>query len=316
MDIEYLLFLQNLRDGMFAWLAPICDWASKFAVSCWPLLLICLIYWVLDRKQGKRILGGFGGGLLINGFLKLCFCVNRPWIRDARIQPYGDAKVAATGYSFPSGHSTWATGLLGGCSLWIKKHSRCLSGLLFLSVLLIMFSRNFLGVHTPQDVIVGFLSTVFMMYVVTKIEDWTDENPERDKIVLVGGLLLCVLLVLFYTFKSYPLEYLPSGQLIVDPAKMRADSFEGIGFISSYVICRYFERRNFQFDKEMSMKSRLIIGCIAMIPMIFWMNSSVGFFETLVSRDFGKFIQFFGALFYVMIFVPWIMEKVHMFEKK
>lgn len=33
---------------------------------------------------------------LLNGFLKLTCCVYRPWIRDARIEPFGDSKVAAT----------------------------------------------------------------------------------------------------------------------------------------------------------------------------------------------------------------------------
>ena len=39
-----------------------------------------------------------------------------------------------------------------------KKHS-VVAGLLFVLVFLTMFSRNYLGVHTPQDVLVGFIST-------------------------------------------------------------------------------------------------------------------------------------------------------------
>lgn len=315
MDIEYLLLLQNLRDGMLAWMAPIADWASKFAVGFWPLILACMVYWVFDRKAGKRILGGYGLGMLANGLLKLIFCVYRPWIRDARVLPYGDAKVAATGYSFPSGHSTWATALFGGCGHWMRKHNKLISALLFFMVALTLFSRNFLGVHTPQDVVIGCLSTICMMYIANKIEDWTDENPDRDKIVLWAGLALCVGLVLFYTFKSYPLDYLSDGSLLVDPAKMRADSFEGIGFISSYVVCRYFERRYFNFDQIMGWKDRFIVGCVASIPLAWWITNSVSIFENLVSRDFGKFICFSGIVFFAMIVVPWIMTKIHLPEK-
>ena len=54
-----------------------------------------MIYWAFDRKAGRKILAGLGGGLFINGFLKLTFCVYRPWIRDTRILPYGDSKTAA-----------------------------------------------------------------------------------------------------------------------------------------------------------------------------------------------------------------------------
>ncbi|MFR6582359.1 MAG: phosphatase PAP2 family protein [Ruminococcus sp.] len=64
--------------------------------------------------------------------------------------PYGDSKTAATGYSFPSGHTTRATAMFGGSGLWFmeKKHS-VVAGLLFVLVFLTMFSRNYLGVHTP-----------------------------------------------------------------------------------------------------------------------------------------------------------------------
>ena len=70
---------------------------------------------MFDRAAGKRILAGFSLGLFLNGFLELLCCFYRPWIRDSRVFPYGDSKVTATGYSFPSGHSTFATetGLAG-----------------------------------------------------------------------------------------------------------------------------------------------------------------------------------------------------------
>ena len=45
---------------------------------------------------------GWSGNRLVNGFLKVTFCVYRPWIRDARVQPDGNAVTAATGYSFPA----------------------------------------------------------------------------------------------------------------------------------------------------------------------------------------------------------------------
>lgn len=62
-------------------------------------------------------------GYLLNGFLKLTCCVCRPWIRDARIETYGDAKAATTGYSFSSGHSTAATVTYGNAEIrfWKKK---------------------------------------------------------------------------------------------------------------------------------------------------------------------------------------------------
>ncbi len=78
MDIEYLLFLQNFRNSINDALTPFMEAISYFAVSV---------------------------------------CAYRPWIRDVRVLPAGDAIKTATGYSFPSGHTTTATPIYGGLAL-------------------------------------------------------------------------------------------------------------------------------------------------------------------------------------------------------
>lgn len=310
MDIDYLLLLQNFREGIGGFLSPLMDWLTKMSVSFWPFITCCMIYWVADRRSGKRILFGFGTSLLSNGLLKLIFCVNRPWIRCDAIEPYGDAKVAATGYSFPSGHTTWATSIYGGIGIWQWKKRRWISIIAFVTMLLTMFSRNFLGVHTPQDVIVGMLSSFLMMFIACSIENWTDKNPHRDIYVMIGGLVLCVGLVIFYYLKPYPVTFKEDGSLLVDPVKMIGDSFEGIGFISSYVVCRYFERRGFGFDTEIDWKTRFVIGTFCLLPLIWWREHSCAIFTDLFNRNVGQFASFSVPVVYVMIIVPLIMKKV------
>lgn len=315
MDIDYLLFLQTFRETTGAFLAPFLSWMSKFAVSFWPIAMMCMVYWVFDRKAGKRILAGFGSGLLANGFLKLVFCVYRPWIRDARIEPYGDSKVAATGYSFPSGHTTWATSLFGGIGLWARRRKRLLTAcVLFAMMLLTMFSRNYLGVHTPQDVLVGFAATALMMALAARIENWTDEKPSRDLIVMAAGLALCAALAVFYELKPYPLTYLDDGSLLVDPARMKADSYEGLGFISAFVICRYFERRKFQFDEKLAWKDRFIIGVVALIPLYLWGVVCNSYLMAHVSRAFARFVGQAGVVVYTMLLTPWAMSRLRIPE--
>lgn len=307
MDIEYLLLLQRFREGPGAFLAPLMNWVSKLSVGFVPVAMACVLYWALDRKAGRRILSGFGLGLLANGFLKLVFCVYRPWVRDARVVPYGDSKVAATGYSFPSGHSTMATALFGGVGLWANRKKggwRWLSYVLFALVLLTLFSRNYLGVHTPQDVVVGFASTALMMYIACRIEDWTDADPSRDAIVAVGGILLCIGLALFYTFKSYPLTYLSDGSLLVDPVRMRGDSFEGIGFVSAFSVCRWFERRGPDFEAELAFRPRLLLSLIALVPLAVWLGVCCPWLMGVLGRSAGRFIRHMVLIVYILILVP------------
>ncbi len=312
MDIQYLLFLQNLRQYTEGFLAPIMDWLTKLAVSFWPMTIIFLIYWAFDRKAGRRMLAGISLGYFMNGFLKLTFCVYRPWIRDSRIVPYGDSKVAATGYSFPSGHSTAATARYGSIGMWFRKHNKAIAAVMFAMIALTMFSRNYLGVHTPQDVLVGFGSTALMLVLGNAIENWSDkDSAKRDRIILAAGLALVVAALLYYELKSYPMDYQADGSLLVDYQKMIPDSFEGLGFVSAYAICRIFERRGFAFDELMDWRDRFFIGVIALIPYIWWDNHIISLCTSLGSKLAGKFLWPAGTVVYVMIIVPYIMKKVY-----
>lgn len=311
MDISYLLFLQKFREMSEKVLAPFMDWITKLSISFVPFAILIMIYWVFDRKNGRKMLAGLSLSYLMNGFLKLTCCVYRPWIRDSRIEPYGDAKVAATGYSFPSGHTTVATATYGNEAIlfWDKKKS--LSWLLILLIALTMFSRNYLGVHTPQDVVVGLLASLLMLWIGRKIDDWTDADPDRrDKIVLILGIVVCVILALYYIFKPYPLDYTSDGQLLVDPVKMLPDSFQGLGSFSGFVIFRYLERRGYAFDKELHWKDRFIIGIFALIPLYFFDTYIVDIFVVLGSKCLGKFLLEFENMAYVLYIVPCFMKKV------
>ena len=316
MDIQYLLFLQDFRNGCGSFLAPFLLWASDFAISFWLIAAMCMVYWVWDRQGGKRLLFGFYIGILFNGFLKLVFCVYRPWIRDPRIIPYGNSIVTATGYSFPSGHSTCATTILGGLGIWLKRKGLLLpTCVAWLGVFIVMFSRNYLGVHTPQDVTIGFLSSLLAIYLAGKIEDWTDADAKRDVLLIVAGIVLCIALALFYQYKPYPLDYLANGKLLVDPERMKPDSFQGLGCIIGYVIARYFERRGFDFEQALSFKTRLIIGLVALVPLGLFLNYCAPVLKPFVGNLGGQFIKFFMLSIYAMNIVPWVMQLVHRYKQ-
>ena len=72
-EMEYLLYLQSVREQSGDWLVSLADWVTKFSVSFWPFAIAAMIFWVLDRNAGRRILGGVSFGLLFNGFIKVTF---------------------------------------------------------------------------------------------------------------------------------------------------------------------------------------------------------------------------------------------------
>lgn len=245
-DLQYLLFLQDARIALGGVLDEVFNGISKFAVVIMPLLPY-LIYWAVDKKWGYRFLATLWCGEVVNGIVKLSVCAYRPWIRSDAIEPAGDSKVAATGYSFPSGHTMCATATYGTVFAWQRKKRKWLAVLCAVMILLTMFSRNFLGVHTPQDVLVGFAETALLIVLIGKILSWMDGNEKRINIVSLAGILLVAATLVYITQKPYPMDYV-DGQLLVDPQKMMNDTFKGCGGLLGLIIGSFIERRWIRYE--------------------------------------------------------------------
>lgn len=161
-DIEYLLLLQNFRNATNNILTPFMEWISLFAVT--RLIIIpVFVYWVVDKKKGLYTLAAYYLACGFNAVVKLTACIYRPWIRDARVLPAGDAIRTATGYSFPSGHTVTAGPIYGGLAVSGRKRVPWLSVICLIALFLTAFSRNYLGVHTPQDVAVALLESALAL---------------------------------------------------------------------------------------------------------------------------------------------------------
>ena len=107
MDIDYLLLLQDFRNGISNAITTFMEMISLFAVT-YLVIVPAIIYWCVDKRVGLYTVGSYAASVAVNAVIKLSCCIYRPWIRDSRVLPAGDAIVTATGYSFPSGHTMTA----------------------------------------------------------------------------------------------------------------------------------------------------------------------------------------------------------------
>ena len=189
MDIEYLLLLQNFRESTNNVLTPFMEAISLFAVS-FLIMIPVFVYWVVDKRKGLYTLASYYLCCGVNAMVKLTACVYRPWIRDPRVVPAGDAISTATGYSFPSGHTVTAGPIYGGLAVVSWSWKKIVSVFLILCVLITGFSRNYLGVHTPQDVCVGLLESALALFVMMKIFSYLDEHPEKENLFLLLSFIL------------------------------------------------------------------------------------------------------------------------------
>src|SRR5215212_7772412 len=133
-----------------------------------PLLAVAVFVFYRRgwRLSAVLLVVSTGGSFVLTTVLKGVFQRARPELFDLGYQ--------ASFYSFPSGHATVAVGFyglltvilayrLGGAARWAV----AFCGLL--AVLLIGFSRLYLGVHYPTDVIAGYLSALLWLVCVGSV---------------------------------------------------------------------------------------------------------------------------------------------------
>lgn len=287
LDIQYLLFLQNIRNSLGGVFNEFFAFITNAAVSYYIILIPLIIYWAVDKKKGIGIYLSLGFGQLINAFLKSTFCIYRPWIRSKEIKPLEAALPQATGYSFPSGHSTCASSTYLSVSAHYKKYKK-LRIFCIVMVALTMFSRNFVGVHTPQDVIVGCLIGIFTTYAISKLEEYIDSHPDKDWIVLVVSIVLTTAVLLYVGLKSYPETYV-DGKLLVDPQSMKINSFKDPGSFIGVVIAWFIERRFIKLDisgTTYQKVMRVIIGALLTV-FVLTVLSAIG---KLINTNIGYLV--------------------------
>ena len=312
MDISILLGLQDFRNGAGGFLAEFLKKMTFLGELNTTLVLLAIVYWCVHKELGTYLMMGWSGNRLVNGALKVTACVYRPWIRDARIIPYGDSMTTATGYSFPSGHTMNAGTVFGGVAVR-KGTPRMLRVLLWITVALVAFSRIFLSVHTPQDILVGFAASILVMWLTGKLMTWIANHPEKDWIVVVVGIGLSALLAVYAAVKPYPADYDANGKLIVDGAKMANDTFKAVGWTVGFLVGWILERRFVGFSTEVSLYKKLTRAVGGLLSFYAVSLILMPWIKEWLPGPAGTTISCLVQMLFISFIFPWCIKRL---EKK
>lgn len=315
MDIEYLLLLQNFRNAIGGVLDPLMEVISELVIGPISIVAIAIIYWCVNKKVGAQIMLNIGSGKVVSQLAKNVCCVYRPWIRDPRVIPVGNSMETATGYSFPSGHTQLATAEFMTVARWQKKR-KWVVALCTIITFLVMFSRNYLGVHTPQDVIVGFLLCCLTIHVNEKLVKWADESKKRDLIFLVSGIILCAVFLAFITLKSYPVDYTESGEILVDPYAMMTDCYVAAGLFMGALTGWVTERHLIRFEKAESTRTAVIRVLVGIVSLLVIKKLVFSVMLTAYGAHWGEFISYTIMVFWMMAGYPFLFKLVENSRRK
>jgi len=291
--MELLIMIETIRTPFLDTLFGLVTRIGEETIS---IVLMCLIFWCIDKKLGYTIgVSYFVSALLVQG-LKITFRIDRPWILDPAFNPVESAKAAATGYSFPSGHTQSAAALFGTIGLKHKKWP--LKILVFFVVVLVGFSRMYLGVHTLLDVATSIAVSLLIAYITIKILAKDDVSKRRELtmlgiLVAFGGALLVIALSLY------------SGATIAE--EYAVDSCKAAGAGLGFAVGMYVERMYIRFDTKCKK--------LWMQPVKF----AIGFAGVLLFKEGLKLVwgtglavdilRYFIVIFWIVALFPLIIKK-------
>lgn len=164
------------------------------------LALALIFFWCVDKRRGYYIMTVGFIGTMANQFMKLWFRIPRPWVRDESFTAVEAAKGDAGGYSFPSGHTQTSVGTFGSIAASAKH--RWTQILCIMLAVLVGFSRMYLGVHTPADVLVGAVMALALVLIVKPV---IYKGGDRGMKLLIAVMLAMSMGLLVYV------ELNPSG---------------------------------------------------------------------------------------------------------
>lgn len=193
--MSLLYWLQSIRNPV---LDAIFSVITRLGEETALMMVGMFILWCVNKKWGYRFfLVGMVGNTM-NQLLKAIFLIPRPWVLDPDFPIVESARAAATGYSFPSGHTQTAAGVFGTLAVWLRK--RWVTILCIVMTLLVGFSRMYLGVHTPLDVGVSLATGLLIVVGLNWLMNRCEGNAKATLGILLGALAFALVLVLYVNF--------------------------------------------------------------------------------------------------------------------
>ena len=285
MDIEILLWLQGLREAAGPTVEAIANFITEIPLSPLTYALPFLLFWCFDKRAGRFVMISFGLSTSLLNIVKVFACVPRPWIRDSRLAPSEEALGAATGYAFPSGHVQTAGSVYGAAGWYYRAYRWPLIVGVALTVF-VAFTRCFVSVHTPQDVLAGLLIAVVCIWAAERLMEYLEREGSDARIVLGIALAAIAVMIAITAIKPYPEV---EG---VDSAKMIQDAYKAYGVSAGIALGLFLERRYVAFSTDCPVREKVLRVVISLaLAALFYLAcqliKGVGFAEVYgFSRSF------------------------------
>ena len=291
--MELLYTLQQIRVPA---LTKILSLLTNFGGLYGFMVLSLIVFWCIDKRCGYFMLSLGFLGTVINQFLKLIFRIPRPWILDPEFEPVASAVPDAGGFSFPSGHTQNVFATFGGIFAWTKK--AWLKILCVVMILVVAFSRMYLGVHTPLDVGVSCIVGIVLLVVLYPVFRGMEEHPNR----MYGFFAVLAVLLLAFLLYSYlcPFpEWMYAEEHFVNITEARHNASLLTGALVGLVIAYTLDIKTVKFQTKAvwwAQILKVVIGLVGTVAITEGLKMVLGHSDLVTCLRYGIAVLFAAGI--------------------
>lgn len=259
--MSVLYFLESIRNPF---LDTVVSVITMLGEETFFMAIALVFFWCIDKFEGYYMLSVGFLGTMINQFLKMTFRIPRPWVKDPSFTIVESAREAASGYSFPSGHTQSSVGVFGSIMRFNKNTVlRIICGIL---CALVAFSRLYLGVHTPLDVGVSIVIAVILILVLYPFFVRCRSSPKAMYPLLLFMTAVSITFTLYVTLYKFPSKVYLSEN-IANLLSARKNAFTLLGCILGLDVIYPLDIKFINFSTEAVWYKQIIkiLGGIALV---------------------------------------------------
>lgn len=290
--MQVLYFLEKIR---FPLLDKFMLLITELGAETAFLAVAIVLFWCVNKRYGYYVLSVGCIGTIANQIMKLSFRIPRPWVLDPGFTIVEQAREAAAGYSFPSGHSQSAVGTFGALAYVTK--NKIVRTLAIAIAVLVPFSRMYLGVHTLKDVLVGSIMAVALIFLLKGI---LREKEGKYFPWILGIMSLLVAAFMLYV-ECYPFPADMDPENLASGAK---NAYTFFGAVTGLVIVYIVDRKWLHFPVKAVWWAQIIKVVVGLALVLGVKSGTKNFLNAIFGESIGRSARYFLIVMVVGIVWP------------
>jgi membrane-associated phospholipid phosphatase len=314
--VEWIVLIQSLGN----WLEAPMKFFSFLGSEEFFLLVLPALYWSVNSSLGLRVGLILLTGTSLNHVLKMALSGPRPYWVSSRVLPL----AAETSFGAPSGHSQISAGVWGIAAAWLRKPWAWIVAALV--VFLIGFSRMYLGVHFPHDVLTGWLLGALTLWLFLLFwdhaADWLKRQTFARQVMLaltvsIAWISVSALAMTAQAGYTLPVEWRTNaaraGDDLPDPVSLSGAITPAATLFGLAVGLAWMTLQGgFQATGSTPQRSlRYILGVIGVLILWFGLGQILPRGEFLLSYAL-RYVRYALVGFWVSGGAPWLFRRINL----